>query len=206
MVEPDSCMALSTEAYQRILDHFEGPLFRFVRGLVGSGEEVYDIVQDVFVDAWRAMQREARPFVAGADDGAIRKWLYHAAYCHAVSVLRHRDVIAWESLDIFESSDAAEGHAPAPFEEQVTEREALRAALATLEPADVACLQLRVVEGFTSVEMARILDITPDAARKRLSRAMQRLRAAYFARDDDADDSADDQANANANGQERTRP
>jgi DNA-directed RNA polymerase specialized sigma24 family protein len=143
------------------------------------------------------MKREARPFVAGGDDGAIRNWLYHAAYCDAVSVLRHRSVIAWESLDIFESADAAERHTPAPFEEQVTEREALRAALATLEPADLACLHLGVVEDFTSVEMARILDITPDAARKRLSRAMHRLRAAYFARDD-ADDSA--------NPRERTRP
>jgi DNA-directed RNA polymerase specialized sigma24 family protein len=75
MLEPDPCIALSTEEYQRPLDHFQGPLARFVRGLIGSGEEASDIVQDVFVDAWRAMKREARPFVAGADDGAIRNWL-----------------------------------------------------------------------------------------------------------------------------------
>jgi DNA-directed RNA polymerase specialized sigma24 family protein len=171
VVEPEPCIALSTEEYQRILDHFQWPLFRFVRGLVG-GEEVSDIVQDVFVDAWRAMKRGAQPFVVGGDDGAIRNWLYHAAYCDVVSVLRHRGVIAWESLDIFESADAAEAHTPAaPFEEQVTEREALRAALATLEPADVACLQLGVVEDFTSVEMA------PDPrhhARRRTKAALAR--------------------------------
>jgi RNA polymerase sigma-70 factor (ECF subfamily) len=206
MTDAARTIALSTEEYQRILDLFQGPLVRFVRSLVGSGEEVYDIVQDVFVDAWRALQREARPFVADGNERDIRKWLYHAAYCHAVSMLRHRSVVAWESLDIFESADLAEGHAPAPFEEQVTEREALRAALATLEPADVACLQLRVVEDLTSVEIARILEITPDAARKRLSRAMHRLRAAYFARDHDAGNNADDQANTRAKGQERTRP
>jgi RNA polymerase sigma-70 factor (ECF subfamily) len=197
MVEPVPCVALSIEEYQRILDRFQGPLLRFVRGLVGSGEEASDIVQDVFVDAWRAMKREAHPFVTGGDERAIRNWLYHAAYCDAVSVLRRRSVITWESLDLFESTDATERHAPAPFEEQVSEREAVRAALATLEPADVACLQIGVVEDFTSVEMARILDITPDAARKRLSRAMHRLRAAYFARD-----GAGNQANA----QERTHP
>jgi RNA polymerase sigma-70 factor (ECF subfamily) len=198
MIEPAPSNTLSTQEYQRILHHFQGPLFRFARGLVGSSEEAYDIVQDVFVDAWRVMQRGARPFVAGGHDGAIRNWLYHAAYCDAVSVLRHRGVIAWESLDRAEEADAAERHASAPFEEQVSERAALRAALATLEPADVACLHLGVVEDFTAVEMARILDITPVAARKRLSRAMQRLRAAYFAGDDDAAD--------HPHAQERTRP
>jgi RNA polymerase sigma-70 factor (ECF subfamily) len=135
MIESAPSNTLSTEEYQRILDHFQGPLFRFVRGLVGSGEEAYDIVQDVFVDAWRAMKRGARPFVAGGHDGAIRNWLYHAAYYDAVSVLRHRGVIAWESLDRAEAADAAARQATAPFEEQVSEREAQRLALATLVAA-----------------------------------------------------------------------
>ncbi len=180
---PPPSIALSTEAYQRIMDRFQRPLIHFVRGLVGSGEEVYDILQDVFVDAWRAVKREAFPFTIQGDDRAIRNWLYRAAYCNAVSVLRHRGVILWESLDVVDDSESIERRASAPFEERVGEAEALGAALATLEPADVACLRLGVIEDFTSVEIARILDISPDAARKRLSRAMHRLRAAYFARE-----------------------
>jgi len=193
-MESAPSIALSTEAYQRILDTFQRPLIRFVRGLVGSGEEVYDIIQEVFVDAWRTAKREAFPFTTRGDDRAIRNWLYHAAYCNAVSVLRRRSVIAWESLDVFNVAERVERQTPssAPFEERVGEAEALDVALATLGPADVACLRLGVIEDFTSVEMAQILDITPDAARKRLSRAMHRLRAAYFARE--------------ASAQERKRP
>jgi RNA polymerase sigma factor (sigma-70 family) len=183
-MDPAPTIALSTQTYQRMLDTFQRPLLQFVRGLVGSDEEVYDILQDVFVDAWRAVKCEAFPFTTQGDDRAIRNWLYHAAYCNAVSVLRHRSVIAWESFDVPDVAESIERRqtlAAVPFEERVGEAEAVRAALAKLEPADVACLRLRVVEDFTSVEIARVLDITPDAARKRLSRAMQRLRAAYFA-------------------------
>ena len=59
----------------------------------------------------------------------------------------------------------------------------LTAALADLETADAACLLLNVVQGFTAREIAAMLEISPDAAKKRLTRAKQRLRDAYFARE-----------------------
>jgi RNA polymerase sigma-70 factor, ECF subfamily len=183
MTEPAPSGALTTGAYRRILDQFQAPLYRFVRGLVGNGEEACDLVQDVFVDAWCAVKREAAPFTTEGTDRDIRNWLYHAAYCNAASVLRRRSVIAWESLDSFGLADALEQRAPQAFEDRVVESVALQAVLATLEPADVACLRLGVVEDFTSVEIAQILGIAPDAARKRLSRAMHRLRAAYYAQE-----------------------
>ena len=111
-----------------------------------------------------------------------RKWLFHAAYCRAVSNLRHRGVIAWESLDATLSPQSAE-QSESPFENRIVDAEVVRAAFAELESADAVCLMLSVVQGFTSVEIAQIFGITPEAARKRLSRAMQRLRAAYFAQD-----------------------
>jgi RNA polymerase sigma-70 factor (ECF subfamily) len=186
MAEPAPSRALAPGAYRRILDHFEAPLARFVRVLVGNGEDARDIVQDVFVDGWRAAQRGSHPFTEGVPERAIRNWLYHAAYCDAVSALRHRSVIAWESLDIFDGADAVERHSLPSFEDRVTERAELHAVLATLEPDDRACLRLGVVEDFTSTEMAQILGISPEAARKRVSRAMHRLRVAYFSQRDTA--------------------
>jgi DNA-directed RNA polymerase specialized sigma24 family protein len=47
----------------------------------------------------------------------------------------------------------------------------------------VACLLLNIVQGFTSAEIAQILNFSPEAAKKRLARAKQRLRAAYFAQE-----------------------
>lgn len=55
------------------------------------------------------------------------------------------------------------------------------AALARLNAQDRACLLLRVVQGFSAAEVGQIVDATPDAVTKRLSRAKQRLRTLYLA-------------------------
>jgi RNA polymerase sigma-70 factor, ECF subfamily len=182
MADPaKSPLALSVEAYNGILAQFQGALVRFVRSLVGNGDDARDLVQDVFLDAWRATQRQTPPFTTGANERAVRNWLFHAAYCNAISALRHRGVIKWKSLGMYDNVDDDEPAGPAGFEERIVEGVALRAALATLEAPDLACLRLKIIEGFSSVEIAEILEIAPHAARKRLSRAMQRLRASYLA-------------------------
>jgi RNA polymerase sigma-70 factor (ECF subfamily) len=179
--EPALSVALSVEAFNGILARFQGPLVRFVRSLVGNGEDARDLVQDVFVDAWRTAQRQVPPFVTGMDERDVHKWLFHAAYCNAISMLRRRKVITWESLTMHDDADISEPAGADGFEERIVEGVALRAALAMLETADRSCLRLKIIEGFTAVEIADVLEIAPAAARKRLSRAMQRLRASYFA-------------------------
>jgi DNA-directed RNA polymerase specialized sigma24 family protein len=57
----------------------------------------------------------------------------------------------------------------------------VRTALAELAGDDAACLLLNTLYGFTAAEIATILDLSPEAAKKRLSRAKRRLRAAYLA-------------------------
>lgn len=181
--------ALPASAFADILQTTQATLYAFVRHLTDSGEDARDITQDVFVDAWRAAQCGIPPFGRQADPetgaGAIRRWLFHVAYCQAISLVRHRQAILWESLDTADEATAlqAVGHSRTtePFEDQIVEGEALRAALARLTPDDAACLLLDIVQGFSTAEIAQILGIAPAAARKRLSRAMERLRAAYFA-------------------------
>jgi DNA-directed RNA polymerase specialized sigma24 family protein len=98
VTEPALSIALSVEAFNGFLARFQAALVRFVRSLVGNSEDARDLVQDVFVDAWRATQRQTPPFTGLADEGAVRNWLFHAAYCNAISALRRRGVITWESL------------------------------------------------------------------------------------------------------------
>jgi RNA polymerase sigma factor (sigma-70 family) len=204
-------------AFTTLLNRYQWPLYAFVRGFVGHDEQARDLTQDVFADAWRATLRAASPFAAltqpgaaathtpdgaladGIDD-AIRRWLFHAAYCRAISALRRGRLIRWESLEAHDLTDATDprlysivAHPTSPgaspwaepyaesFEERVVEGQALATALAALAPADVACLLLSVVQGFTTAEIAQVIETTPDAAKKRLTRAKQRLRDVYTA-------------------------
>jgi DNA-directed RNA polymerase specialized sigma24 family protein len=97
--------------------------------------------------------------------------------------LRHNTVLRCESLDVESASNLCRSYSGAPFEDRVAEGEVLRAAHGDLGPQDAACLLLNVVQGFTAHEIAAILDTSPPAANKRLTRAKQRLREAYFARE-----------------------
>ncbi len=83
----------------------------------------------------------------------------------------------WEAL---ETSSRRNRRLP-PLEDQVVEGETLRAALAELSSRDTAaCLLLRIVHGFSAAEVGDIMGVSATVITKRLSRARQRLRAAYL--------------------------
>jgi RNA polymerase sigma-70 factor, ECF subfamily len=169
--------ASSLARFTDFLDEVQAQLMAFLRGMIGSDEEARDLLQDTFCSAWRIAQTGRPPF--GAENTPIerRRWLFHVAYNNAISALRHRRIIRWESLDDDVSMIAvSEG-----FEDRVAEEMALRSALATLPPSDIACLLLVVVQGFTTSEAAQVIGISPAAVAKRCLRAKQRLRSIYQA-------------------------
>jgi len=182
MSEPPHPDAQRLALFASLLATAQESLRGFVRGIVGSVEQAQDITQDVFVDAWRATTRGQAPFDGTGDEQALRRWLFHVAYQRAVSTLRHRAVLRVESLDSDLPLEPSQLYEPAPFEDRIAEGEALQAALDALDPQDAACLLFSAAQGFTTSEIATILEISPAAAKKRLTRAKQRLRAAYFAR------------------------
>jgi RNA polymerase sigma-70 factor (ECF subfamily) len=168
----------ATAAFATLLQQAQRPLYAYLRGLMADDEQARDLAQDVFCDAWRAARQSAPPFDPASDTAGQRRWLFRVAHHKAVSALRHRSVIHWESLDIPGESDSPDA---APFEDQIAESQAIHAALASLALEEAACLLLNVVQGFTSAEIAQIIGISQGACKKRLARAKQRLRAAYFA-------------------------
>lgn len=170
--------------FTALVQHYQGALYGFLCGLVAQPEQARDLTQDTFHDAWRAARRQEAPFTVDAAPEAIRRWLFQAAYHRAISLLRRRRLIQWESLEESYARDPGRFSAALPFEEDIAEREALQVALARLTPPDVACLLLRVVQGFSAAETGEIMGAAPDVVNKRLSRAKQRLRAAYLAQED----------------------
>jgi RNA polymerase sigma-70 factor (ECF subfamily) len=172
---------LSIAEFTALVDRHQRALHAFLRGWTAHEEHARDLLQETFCAAWRVAQRGAPPFVAGCPDEEARRWLFHTAYCQAVSALRRRKLIQWEPLD--ELSAPWEAGSLPTFEESIAEGEALRAALAQLSPDDVACLLLRVAHGFSAAEVGAIMGASAEVINKRLSRAKQRLRAAYLAQD-----------------------
>jgi RNA polymerase sigma-70 factor, ECF subfamily len=175
---PVSTLQISLEQFTALLDRCQWPLYSFLRGIIGDDEQVRDLMQDTFYDAWRTAQQGNPPFDRTcAEEAGMRRWLFHAAYNRACSALRRRRIISWLPLESSTRDTVEDGS----FENQIAESQAVRAALASLSPADVSCLLLIVVHGFTTAEVSQIVGASPQAVAKRFSRARQRLRDAYLA-------------------------
>lgn len=179
IVAPDS---YPTEAFAQVLNTLQWPLVGFVRGLIRDEEQARDIVQDVFIDAWKLARQGDPPFTAAADDAdGVRRWLFHVAYRRAVSAYRRTKIIDWQRLDPGKETELLPWNSePHPFDDQIVEREVLRDALNKLSIEDAACVLLHDVWGLSSAEIAEIQGISLVAAKKRLTRARQRLRDSYF--------------------------
>ena len=173
----------SPAEFTALVHREQGAIYGFLYGLVGNSEQARDLTQDTFHDAWRVARRGEPPFVQDGSLQVIHRWLFQAAYHRAISLLRRSRLIRFESLEASQEHDPERFGQPSSFEADIAEREALHAALANLTPPDVACLLLRVAQGFSAAEAGEIIGASPDNITKRLSRAKQRLRAAYLAQE-----------------------
>jgi RNA polymerase sigma-70 factor (ECF subfamily) len=181
--EPTPAPPHTLPGFTALVEAHQRDLLRFLRGIVPDPEQARDLLQDTFYDAWRAARRGAAPFDSTHAPDEGRRWLFHTAYCRALSARRRHRLIHWESLD----GDAAaaveaSGHLVA-FEDQIAESEALNRALSGLAPEDIACLLLIVMQGFTAAEAGAIIGASAQAVAKRIARAKRRLLDAYLTRD-----------------------
>lgn len=180
---PPSAAPLSQAGFTSVVDRHQHALHVFLRGMTRHEEQARDLLQDTFHDAWRAARGGTPPFTTCAADDEMRRWLFAVAYRKVISLRRRQRLLRWDSLDAAPDGIELAGPEIDSFENRIAEGEALANALAQLTPTDAACLFLRVVQGFSAAEVGQIVGATPEVITKRLSRAKQRLRAAYLALD-----------------------
>jgi putative glutamine amidotransferase len=141
------------------------PIVRHLRRRVGDPGLAEDLAQEVFLRAWLHAP-------SGLPDARLRAWLYRVAHNVAVDSLRSRRVLDDALLlDLLGSTAAAEAN-------DHDERLGIEAALAQLGARDRALVTLQFA-GYGPTDAAQLLGTTPEAARKRLTRARERFRHAY---------------------------
>lgn len=171
--------------FASLVEGCQRPLYAFLRGIVADDEAARDLMQDTFCAAWQLAQRGSLPFAPTADqEDGVRRWLFHAAYNRAISLVRRRRLISWRSLDTPAAGNMlVHTHATTSFEDQLAEAHVMQTALLALAPADTACLLLIAAHDFTAVEVSQIVGASPQAVAKRFARAKKRLRDAYLTHD-----------------------
>lgn len=189
--------------FEDIFTRFQTPLCNFVFRLVGNREQAYDLTQDVFVKAYRALSGGTT-----IQAGALSSWLYRIASNTATDALRRRRLISWLPLSLFNEDRGVGAGMPggmdnaqsgtgdesfpgaanvfaggsydgARFEQRVADREVVQHVLERLPSKYAVCLLLYEHEGFSCAEIADVLKVSPSAVKMRLMRARERFITLY---------------------------
>ena len=168
-------------AFALLVRRYETRIITYLRQTVGDAELASDLAQETFLAAYQALPRwqPPPPDSASRTTDLLSPWLYRIATNHSISALRRQTMSA-------RRAPVSATRARFSLEDAVIGRELLRAALATLEADDAACLVLHYVAGERYGEIAARLGISSDAVRKRVGRALSSLRRAYAALETEA--------------------
>ncbi|HEY7706234.1 MAG TPA: RNA polymerase sigma factor [Gaiellaceae bacterium] len=158
-------------AYESLLRMHQTVAYRTAFAITRSAEDAEDVVQAAFLKAHRAVRR----FRRGAE---FRPWLLTIVANEA----RNRRRTVARQLRLVHPGFAQAMSAPAPSVEAVTvevdERRRLLAAVDGLGDEDRLAVVARYFVGLSVDETAAVLGVRRSAAKMRISRALDRLRAA----------------------------
>jgi RNA polymerase sigma factor (sigma-70 family) len=159
-------------AFEAIVDRYQPRLLGFCRQMLGSTEDAEDVLQEVFVNAYKAMLADEREI-------NLRPWLYRIARNRCLNYLRKPKADAQESMDMVPEVDAAS------TAEKVHNREEFRQILSDvnkLPETQRAALLLREMDALSYEEIAAAMETTVPSVKSLLVRARISLAEASQAR------------------------
>jgi RNA polymerase sigma factor (sigma-70 family) len=168
----------SEDAFGVIHDRYRQRLYAYSRQMLGgSGSDAEDVMQDVFLRAYRSLRIDTRPV-------SLRAWLYRVAHNRCVDHLRRPTP---PPAEIFEVSRT-------PLHDPMAEAEAredlarLVADVRRLPDQQRSALLMREMDGMSYADLAEALDTSVPAVKSLLVRARIGLVEAIEARDTDCAD------------------
>src|SRR5258708_17228398 len=166
------------DAFRNLVETHQNRLFGLVISMVSNREQAEDLIQEIFVKAYFALESfEAQ--------SSFYTWLYRIASNHCLDYLR-KNRPPQVSLDHPLSDDSERTfqdtlQAPRTEDPEASVDDPSEAVnlLAALEPEQRLILSLRELEGRTYEELAEMLNCPVNTIKSRLNRAREALKEAY---------------------------
>jgi RNA polymerase sigma-70 factor (ECF subfamily) len=143
---------------------------RLCMALLGTASEADDALQDTLLAAHAG-------FGTYRGDGSLRAWLFSIARRRCARALERRVTQPkLEQRAVDAAADSSRGAAADTLVDERRRAEAARALLARVRPTEREALLLRYEAGLSYREVGEACGVDEAAARKRVSRALARLR------------------------------
>lgn len=153
--------------FEQLFLVYQQPILNYLYRMVGDLGRAEDLAQDTFVKAYRALPR----LPADANE---RAWIYRIATNTVRDWHRRQRLIQWLPLMDHDSNGASRDHA-----NPVVESQAVQQVLGSLPQKYAAPLILYSMQGFSTAEIAEILNLSQSAVKVRLFRARKMFRGVY---------------------------
>lgn len=156
----------SRDAFGHLVSRYQVPVYRVIRGILGSPSESEDVAQEVFLKAYANLAKFR-------GESGFFTWLYRIAVNEALRARKRRS---------FANADAlpeVEAPAPATPDEDAPTLATLEKLLRKLSDEFRSIVVLRDIEGLSYTDIAETLDIPLGTVESRLFRARQELRTLW---------------------------
>jgi len=152
-----------------VLEHSRA-MFRLAWRLTGDESLAEDVVQEAFIKAWRKMDTFKM-------ESGFRSWLHRITVNTAMDQLRKRS--RREHFEVSEPDWAEDRHSATASKQdvQLDVQVQTQAAMMNLSDTERAALMLRHFEGHSIAEIAQILNLTTNACKQTVFRAVKKMRA-----------------------------
>lgn len=158
--------------YQEIINRYHRKLFSYIYRLVRSKEEAEDILQNVFVKAFKNL-------VSFDTTKKFSPWIYRIAHNEAVNFLKRRSkkhFISWEDMANENKSEARSEEKSAFDAWVIKESDAeMRKAMKSLPPKYKEILEMRYFQEKTYAEIGKNIRKPVNTVGTLLSRAKRKL-------------------------------
>lgn len=155
-------------AFGLIVSRYEEQIARTVKGMLGETDGAEDVGQETFIRFYRSLKKYR-------GDAALGTYLSRIAINLSLNELNKRK----KTISLFKKdheSGAGEVLYPVNEPERNDAKEIVDKALQKLDPGQRSVVVLRLLQGYSTKETAKILDLPLGTVLSRLSRAQKNLK------------------------------
>ncbi|MGH9346234.1 MAG: RNA polymerase sigma factor [Vicinamibacterales bacterium] len=164
------CRSGDADAFEELYRLHAGRLYSLACRMAGSAQEAEDLLQEVFLHAYRKLE-------SFRGDSSLGTWLYRLGMNQCLDYLRGRRARMNQATDSLDEDGAAEPSSPMPATPIAVNRLDLERAIGKLPEGCRAAFLLHDVEGFEHHEVARILGVSEGTSKSQVHKARMKLRA-----------------------------